>query len=58
MLVFVETFMDFQIVEQWEKKIKGWSRRKKQALIDKNWNKLKEYSVCRNETHFSNFKRN
>lgn len=27
-----------------EKKIKGWSRRKKQALIDENWDKLIEYS--------------
>ncbi|MFV0592433.1 MAG: GIY-YIG nuclease family protein [Draconibacterium sp.] len=35
-LVFVETFIDFQIAEQWEKQIKGWSRKKKQALIDKN----------------------
>ena len=57
-LMFVETFIDFQIAEQWEKKIKGWSRRKKQALIDKNWNKLKEYSACQNKTHFSNFEGN
>ena len=29
---------------QYEKKIKGWSRRKKQALIDENWNDLIEFS--------------
>ena len=29
---------------QYEKKIKGWSHRKKQALIDENWNDLVEFS--------------
>ena len=56
-LVFVETFNDFAIAEQWEKRLKGWSRRKKEALIESNWEKLKEYSVCQNETHFSNYKK-
>lgn len=27
-----------------EKKIKGWSRRKKQALIEENWDNLVKYS--------------
>ena len=54
-LVFYETFNDFRNAEQWEKRIKGWSRKKKEALIEKNWDKLKEYSVCQNDTHFSNF---
>ena len=27
-----------------EKQIKGWSHRKKQALIDENWNDLEEFS--------------
>ena len=55
-LMFYETFNDFRIAEQWEKRIKGWSRKKKEALIENNWEKLKEYSVCQNESHFSNFK--
>ncbi len=29
---------------QYEKKIKGWSRRKKQALIDENWSDLIKFS--------------
>jgi putative endonuclease len=33
-----------------EKKIKGWSRRKKKALIDEDWDKLIEYS--RNYTEY------
>ncbi len=57
-LVFYETFNDFRIAEQWEKRIKGWSRKKKEALIEKNWGKLKEFSVCQNNSHFSNFGNN
>lgn len=56
-LVFYETFNDFHIAEQWEKRIKGWSRRKKEALIQQNWEKLKEYSKCQNKSHFSNFEK-
>ncbi|WP_346861292.1 GIY-YIG nuclease family protein [uncultured Draconibacterium sp.] len=55
-LVFCESYNDFQIAEQWENRLKGWSRRKKEALIEKNWEKLKEYSSCMNDTHFSNFR--
>jgi putative endonuclease len=29
---------------QYERKIKGWSRRKKQALIDENWDDLVRFS--------------
>ena len=56
-LVFFETFNDFRIAEQWEKRIKGWSRKKKEALIGNNWDKLKELSVCQNDSHFSNFEK-
>ena len=37
-----------------EKKLKGWSKKKKQALIDSNWDKLKVLSVCRNDSHSRN----
>ena len=56
-LVFYETYNDFRIAEQWEKRIKGRSRKKKEALIEKNWEKLKEYSVCQNDSHFCNFRK-
>jgi putative endonuclease len=55
--VFYETFNDFRNAEQWEKRIKGWSRKKKKALIEKNWDKLKVLSSCRNDSHFSNFEK-
>ncbi len=41
-LVFCETFNEFTIAEHWEKRNKGWSRKKKEALIESNWEKLKE----------------
>lgn len=56
-LVFYETFNDFRIAEQWEKRIKGWSRRKKEALIERNWDKLKDSSICQNKSHYSNFEK-
>ncbi|WP_074409237.1 GIY-YIG nuclease family protein [Aquimarina megaterium] len=37
---------------QIEKQVKGWSRRKKIALIEENWGKLVEYS--KNYTQFGN----
>ena len=37
-----------------EKQIKGWTRRKKEALIESNWVKLKEHSKCKNSTSHLN----
>jgi putative endonuclease len=35
---------------EYEKKIKGWTRKKKEALIKENWDLLKTLSECKNET--------
>ncbi|MFY0715064.1 GIY-YIG nuclease family protein [Seonamhaeicola sp. NFXS20] len=43
-LVWYEMFTDPSQAIMFEKKIKGWSRRKKQALIDGDWNRLVRYS--------------
>ena len=43
-LVWFEMFTDPTQAIMIEKKIKGWSRRKKQALIDEDWDKLVKYS--------------
>lgn len=51
-LVFYETFNDVKQAFEFERKIKKWSSHKKEALINKNWNKLKELSECRNQTHY------
>lgn len=49
-LVYCELFLDVNQAIEWEKQIKGWSRRKKEALIENDWNKLKELSVCKNSS--------
>jgi putative endonuclease len=41
---FCEQFSDPELAILWEKKIKGWSHRKKQALINNDWDALTEYS--------------
>lgn len=43
-LVWFEMFTEPTQAIIIEKKIKGWSRRKKQALIDEDWDKLVRYS--------------
>lgn len=53
-LVYNDLFTDFNLAIEWEKKIKNWSRAKKEALIKQNWNKLKENAECRNETTYKN----
>ncbi len=37
-------FNDIKQAIELEKQIKGWSRRKKEALINEGWEKLKFYS--------------
>ena len=43
-LVWFETFTDPKQAIIIEKQIKGWSRRKKQALIAEDWDRLVRYS--------------
>ncbi len=49
-LEYFERFSDFRLAIEWEKRIKRWSRKKKEALIVANWDKLKEEAACKNET--------
>lgn len=43
-LVFYATFENINQAIDREKQIKGWSRRKKEALINSNWDELVKYS--------------
>jgi putative endonuclease len=52
-LVFYESFKNIDNAIEWEKKIKGWSRKKKECLINDNFEKLKEFSISKNEPHSS-----
>ena len=55
-LKFHETFNDVLQAIYFEKKIKKWTHKKKQALIDGNFNRLQILSECRNATHYKYFK--
>jgi putative endonuclease len=54
-LVFWEKFQTPDHAIEFEKQVKGWSRKKKEAIIERNWDKLKELSVCGNDSHHKNF---
>jgi putative endonuclease len=51
-LKFYQEFNDVLQAIYFEKKLKGWTRGKKQALIDGDEDMLKILSECRNATHF------
>jgi len=52
-LVWFETFSNSIDAIKFEKQLKGWSRRKKIALINKDLDKLIQYS--KNYTKFQNY---
>ena len=54
-MVFAEVFTNPKKAIAFEKQLKGWSRSKKEALIDKNWDKLKKLAECKNETSHLNY---
>jgi len=54
-LMYVQTFNNPIEAITAEKQIKRWSRKKKEALFKEDWDKLKEYSKCLNETSHLNF---
>jgi putative endonuclease len=49
-LVYYAHFPDPMQAIAFEKKLKGWSRKKKVALIKQDWEKLHELASCRNYT--------
>lgn len=53
-LVFSELFIDNMLGIEWEKRIKGWTRKKKEALISGKFDDLPGFSACKNESHYSN----
>ncbi|MBK9934277.1 MAG: GIY-YIG nuclease family protein [Cytophagaceae bacterium] len=56
-LQFFEEFTDVNQCIEFEKKIKKLSSKKKQALFEKNWDRLHDLAKCRNETNSKNYKR-
>jgi putative endonuclease len=55
-LVFYEQLQTPKEAILLEKKIKGWTRAKKEALIARDWQRLHEFAKCKNETSHENFK--
>ncbi|MBK7132354.1 MAG: GIY-YIG nuclease family protein [Bacteroidales bacterium] len=53
-LVYYEEFDRIDDAFYREKQVQGWSRKKKEALINGEVNKLHKLSECTNETHFRN----
>ncbi len=51
-LKFQQVFNDVLQAIYFEKKIKGWSRAKKKALIENDLEQLQLLSECRNATHY------
>jgi putative endonuclease len=53
--MFVQEFEEIIEAAEAERQIKGWTRKKKSALINGDFDLLHELAVCRNKTH-SRFK--
>ncbi len=49
-LVFSAMFHDVNQAIRFEKQVKGWSRKKKKALIEGRWDDLKILAACKNAT--------
>lgn len=49
-LAFYETFSDYNLAIEWETRIKKWSAKKKEALINSDWKKLIDEARCKNST--------
>lgn len=54
-LVFYTDFNDINQAIAFEKQVKGWNRKKKEALINDEWEKLPELAKCKNETSHTRF---
>jgi len=53
-LVYFEEFTRIDWAFNREKQVQGWSRKKKEALINGEFEKLHEAAECKNETHYKN----
>src|SRR3989344_7079668 len=53
-LVYVEEYTDIEQAIEREKQIKKWSQEKKEALVQKNFDKLPGLAECQNQSHSKN----
>ena len=52
-LYYFEKFARIDLAFQREKQIQNWSRKKKVALLMKNYEKLHRLAICQNNSHHS-----
>ncbi|OGU72372.1 MAG: hypothetical protein A2V93_02125 [Ignavibacteria bacterium RBG_16_34_14] len=55
-LVYSQLFTDINDAINVERQIKGWSRRKKKALINGDFDLLHSLAECKNESNYKNKK--
>jgi len=55
-LVYFEEYARIDHAFYREKQVQGWSRKKKEALINGMPQKLHELAECMNETHYKNYR--
>ncbi|GGM94258.1 UPF0213 protein YazA [Dyadobacter beijingensis] len=53
-IVFSYEFQDVRQAIASEKQVKGWSRKKKEAIIEDRWDDLKALAECQNSSHYKN----
>ena len=53
-LVYSQAFYDVKEAIEAERKIKVWSRKKKEALIKDDFELLHNLAICKNESHYKN----
>ncbi len=53
-MIYSEKFSDYELAIKWEKRIKNWNRKKKEALINEKWDMLRIAAECKNETSHKN----
>lgn len=54
-LVFHPVFYSSMQAISFEKQVKGWGRKKKEALINDKWELLHDLAECKNESHCRGF---
>ena len=54
-LVYSEPFRYIRDAIAWEKQIKKWTRKKKEALIQRDIRSIRRLSECQNASHAKNF---
>ena len=53
--VFCVDYSKPDLAIAFEKQVKGWTRKKKEAIINGDWNKLPELAECKNWSSHKNY---